>query len=227
MTRISLASVVFGTVLALSAIPGSAAVVTTNLGAYSVTYDNSTSFGAVSAGPGVVAAVSFQFSVPPAINVIGNQVAAFLLPEFTVSVNAGYVLSGAVAGLIGNLAYLEFPGGQTLASVSGNLSVDGSAPIVFSNVLLSKIETSNNAGAVGGYYVGSAGVQFGAFSSLQFSAGTLNLASAGPAGIVSNQQNIFNISFSAVPVPEPESYAMLLAGLGLLGAVVRRRARQI
>jgi hypothetical protein len=28
-----------------------------------------------------------------------------------------------------------------------------------------------------------------------------------------------------VPVPEPESYAMLLAGLGLLGVVARRRAR--
>jgi hypothetical protein len=28
---------------------------------------------------------------------------------------------------------------------------------------------------------------------------------------------------SVTPVPEPESYAMLLAGLGLMGAVVRRR----
>jgi len=28
------------------------------------------------------------------------------------------------------------------------------------------------------------------------------------------------------PVPEPESYAMLLAGLGLMGAIVRRRSRR-
>jgi len=27
----------------------------------------------------------------------------------------------------------------------------------------------------------------------------------------------------AAPVPEPETYAMLLAGLGLIGAVSRRR----
>ncbi len=31
--------------------------------------------------------------------------------------------------------------------------------------------------------------------------------------------------FSAVPVPEPETYAMLLAGLGLMGAVTRRKNR--
>jgi hypothetical protein len=33
-------------------------------------------------------------------------------------------------------------------------------------------------------------------------------------------------TFNAVPVPEPESYAMLLAGLGVMGAVVRRRRKQ-
>jgi hypothetical protein len=32
-------------------------------------------------------------------------------------------------------------------------------------------------------------------------------------------------SFSIAAVPEPEQYAMLLAGLGLLGVAVRRRAR--
>jgi hypothetical protein len=33
-------------------------------------------------------------------------------------------------------------------------------------------------------------------------------------------------SFSpALPVPEPESFAMLLAGLGLMGTIARRRSR--
>lgn len=33
----------------------------------------------------------------------------------------------------------------------------------------------------------------------------------------------YNFSLVAQPVPEPESYAMFLAGLGIMGALVRRR----
>jgi hypothetical protein len=35
---------------------------------------------------------------------------------------------------------------------------------------------------------------------------------------------IYSGSISVSPIPEPESFAMLLAGLGLMGAVVRRRS---
>ncbi len=34
----------------------------------------------------------------------------------------------------------------------------------------------------------------------------------------------YNGAIQLAPVPEPETYAMLLAGLGLMGAVVRRRS---
>jgi PEP-CTERM motif len=32
-----------------------------------------------------------------------------------------------------------------------------------------------------------------------------------------------SVNFQAAPIPEPETYAMLLAGLGLMGGIVRRR----
>ena len=35
-----------------------------------------------------------------------------------------------------------------------------------------------------------------------------------------------NLTYNAAPIPEPETYAMLLAGLGLLGFVARRRKQQ-
>lgn len=34
------------------------------------------------------------------------------------------------------------------------------------------------------------------------------------------------VSFASAPVPEPETYAMLLAGLGLMGTIARRRNRK-
>ena len=37
----------------------------------------------------------------------------------------------------------------------------------------------------------------------------------------------FGFSITAVPIPEPETYAMLLAGLGMVGVVVRRRRHTI
>lgn len=38
-----------------------------------------------------------------------------------------------------------------------------------------------------------------------------------------DQRNGFFVEFSAPPIPEPETYALLLAGLGLVGVATRRR----
>ena len=45
-------------------------------------------------------------------------------------------------------------------------------------------------------------------------------------GGLSNDAGILldNVAFTAVPVPEPETYALMLAGLGLVGFAARRRA---
>jgi hypothetical protein len=69
---------------------------------------------------------------------------------------------------------------------------------------------------------------------LSLGSGTLNLTSGGESFNISTLPTIFsNISdsnsqdlfanISAAPVPEPESYAMLLAGLGLMVFMVRRK----
>jgi hypothetical protein len=52
------------------------------------------------------------------------------------------------------------------------------------------------------------------------------------AGYIFNSQlaadsAVYRISFDVTPVPEPQTYAMLLAGLGLIGAMTRRRLARI
>lgn len=43
------------------------------------------------------------------------------------------------------------------------------------------------------------------------------------AGLMMTNAGTSSIHFAAAPVPEPESYAMFLAGLGIMGAIARRR----
>jgi len=44
---------------------------------------------------------------------------------------------------------------------------------------------------------------------------------------LSYDQDIYRISFSAAAVPEPQTYALMAAGLLLMGAVVRRRRQKV
>jgi len=65
-------------------------------------------------------------------------------------------------------------------------------------------------------------------SLLDVSSGSIALSESGGsfASITAQPQNKFEISFTAMPVPEPETYAMLLAGLGALGWLTKRRQNQ-
>ncbi|MNN69241.1 PEP-CTERM motif protein [compost metagenome] len=57
----------------------------------------------------------------------------------------------------------------------------------------------------------------------QLAAGTYTVQVTGLT-LVKNVQYVGTVS--ALPVPEPETYGMLLGGLALVGAVARRRAKK-
>ncbi|WP_374278309.1 PEP-CTERM sorting domain-containing protein [Azonexus sp.] len=59
-----------------------------------------------------------------------------------------------------------------------------------------------------------------------FSTASLNgMSNTSPWSALSNT-SVATVSYSLAPVPEPESYAMLLAGLGVMGFVARRRQKR-
>jgi len=206
-----------------------AAMVTSNFGGYSVTYDAGTSFSGIdfnSSGGGGSVGFGWNFAASSVSNsggtIIGSTTIA--LPDFTINANPGYTLSGPLTGLVGNLSYTSFGVGSSVAvSVTGQVSVNaGPASPLTLNLVATQI------GAFSGTFAGSTTIASNGFTSVQFSGGVLAaaLSAPAPAGLAlldTQPQNFISLSFIAIPVPEPEAYLLLLAGLGLIGAIARRR----
>lgn len=211
-----------------------AAIQTADYGSYTVSYDDSTIFGGPSFNStGGGGSVGFGWSIPTSVNVGASDSSQvefldFKLPDFTISAKTGWSLSGGpFTASIGNLVFFEAGGALTGAMTSGSVSVDG-VPSNFLNVNLGRTETRSTPGFITGHYSGTANIFEGSFSTLSVSGATLSLmALVGPSGgvgaISAQPQNTLSFGFVAAPVPEPESYAMLLAGLAVVGTIARRR----
>lgn len=216
--------------LALGASSASALVVQDN-GAYTLSYDETTSLGylasSFSSSDGTY---GFSWNLDSGIQAIsegGSTVNAFSLPDFVLSANSGYVLGGNVSAFLGNLVFNQLgAAASTGATVSAMISVDGGLAIAFGGPL-DQVITASSGNFTSGYFSVETSQNFGNFSSLSVSAVTLTLSADGGtfASVLSQPQNKLEVSFQAVPVPEPETYAMLLSGLAALAWVARRRRR--
>ena len=207
----------------------SAAVVTVNGGAYSVTYDNATAgFGAISNMTSNGNLVHFEWSLQSAVQVQSFQqgavMASFAIPDFTITANPGWALSGALMSTLGNVTYFEAgPAASTSIGAGATVTVDANPAVVVPVLPLTKVPS----GVGTGWFAGSTSYAVGGFSSLSVTSGQLVLTATAGAGsfaaITGQPQNKLTFEFTANPVPEPETYALLLAGLGVVGLLARRR----
>jgi hypothetical protein len=124
------------------------------------------------------------------------------------------------AGSFEDTINFSIAGASTLSGSANNLVLSfGSLKILNITGLMVNVWNNIHPGGTANY---------GSFSGNN-STYTFNLPSAGNyhvdiSGVVNGLSGgVYAIALSAAPVPEPETFAMLLVGLGLVGTIARRR----
>lgn len=206
-----------------------AATQSVDFGPATLTYDDATDFGGLSGSSSSSWGWGFEWTVPNTAQVSSFgplQTLAVQLPSFTLTANAGYTLTGVLSGFLGNLAYTEVGGATTGILAYADISVNG-GPAVSWNGGLPWTLTGGGAGFNLGYFAGTLSQTLGDYQSVTISNASIVLSATGGSfsAISANPQNKLKIEFQAAAVPEPETYALLLAGLGVVGFLARRRQR--
>ncbi|MDI1298128.1 FxDxF family PEP-CTERM protein [Methylotenera sp.] len=134
----------------------------------------------------------------------------------TPTLSNGYTFGGTFDGAsVNDYIPLDFSFSNVTGTLSGSVA---SKTITFS--LFDIVNTATNALVINGtVFGGVAKVDFG------FLEGTLGsgMYSLHIAGTATGPKASYAGTLSVSPVPEPETYGMMLAGLGLMGFVARRR----
>lgn len=132
-----------------------------------------------------------------------NDVFSFVLPSSPSAPFSGYTVENFP---------LTTPGGETFNTMLTSLSLVSNPDGVLFNQDDTVLQTVANS-------MGGDSISLSWGQPLQ---GDAYLSVAGVAN--GSLGGLYNGAISVSPVPEPETFAMLLAGLGLMGAVVRRRS---
>jgi len=220
--NMKLSTLFFSLVFGCGLVSGQSIAATVETDQYVVSYDESTGFGGISTLFSTSdGRYGFSWGIPSSVATGGAFSAD--LPNFTVTAKSGYALAGDINGSVEGLSYFLFGGGSASVTASGNLAIGSSSYTLGGS--LTKVAVLTTSGYEAGYFTGFASLPVsGSFASLAFTGGELALA-VDSGGVWATNKGDVGFSFVVIAVPEPETYAMMIAGLGML-LVAARRCRQ-
>nr|WP_206022005.1 FxDxF family PEP-CTERM protein [Rhodoferax bucti] len=153
-----------------------------------------------------------------------TAIAAVAVAAASLGAQASVITGNGVTSVVGSFTNQEV----TNVIVTGLSNVTGSFDYLVSATGASGASYVGSAvtGLTTSLYLGNAlkGTSTGlnySFSNLL--SGTYTLKASGT--VANGGFNVLITSYTVTPVPEPETYAMLLAGLGVMGAIARRRSK--
>lgn len=153
-------------------------------------------------------------------------------PAFFVVAHNGYTLAQSLTnGVTGSYA-LPAVGGQSTISASGDFAGGTFGGGAFSSTgtvgsYSNTVSIASNGAPTSGALIGNVASSAGALTSsaLGVDANLLGKAVQTGVGSTYTAYSTVNYGFTVSAVPEPETYGMLIAGLGLLGFMASRRKR--
>lgn len=151
-----------------------------------------------------------------------SSAATYEIGDLSLLGNAGYGQSVSFAeGVISDDFNFTLSGGEnTFGAVISKLSIFSHQLLTFFSGTLTGPGGFSQVLSMGAVSIPPATIQSVTYNGM-LGVGDYSLAVAG----TSQGAGTYQVSLLATPVPEPESIAMLLVGLGLMGTIARRRNR--
>ncbi len=216
----------FGAAVALLAGGVASASATLDTDSFSITYDDTTQFGAVHVvNTGAPGLYGFEWVVPNTVSFVHNGGAAdsvrFALPSFTLMPKSGFALNGLFSGSLGNIVYSQFNGSASAyATAFVNLG-DAWGTLSLEPWVLNQTASTSSSG----YFSGSFALSLDGVPSVKVWDAYVHFGATDNSfvAVTGQPQNRLTFQFGVSAVPEPEGYAMLIVGVGVVSLIARRR----
>ncbi|MBB4011612.1 PEPxxWA-CTERM sorting domain-containing protein [Niveibacterium umoris] len=216
--------VIVAAIAAIGSVAASASVTTLDGKGFDVSYDSS-KFAA-----GSISLSSDRSSLlfdTDALSVIarkGDSDDAFDALKFSLTLDSGYAFKSLELSQSGTYSLIK-KNSEVFASLTSGISVPGAhkGSVVKADVFSKDgVKSGSDVWSIGSTYT-LTGTKYANAPKINFWAESLLYADAANKGFASIAARDYSLQVITAAVPEPDQWALMLAGIGMVGAIARRR----